>query len=111
MKQEEYRSCISKGLTGKKFDKEQRKLEFCIVSKLCSSKAKDRKEAEHLCSLPKEPKPPKLHSKGKGKSDEKKLAELAHCMADNIDMDQASNINSIEIAIANALMACGLNND
>lgn len=52
-----YRSCMATGLKDKKLSKDERKLEFCTLSKLCSGKAKDRGEAESLCSLPKEPKP------------------------------------------------------
>lgn len=105
MSQEDYQNCVAKGLRGKTLDKEERRLEFCIVSKLCSSKAKDREEAKYLCSLPKEPKAPK--SKGNGaKSCEKEVFELAHCIAENIDMDLASNINSVETALVNAMMEC-----
>jgi len=113
MGQEEYRSCMSKNMGGgrlKGLSKEERRIEFCTIAKSCS-KGMPYEEAKKVCSLPKEPKPPKLHSKGKGKSDERRLLELGHCMAENIDMDQASNINSIETAIVNALMACGLKND
>lgn len=106
MKREEYNSCISVGLKGKKFDKEQRKLEFCIVSKTCSGKAKDREEAKYLCSLPKEPKPAKVSKRRDGKSCEKEVVELAHCMKENIDMNLASNVNSVEVAIINAMMEC-----
>lgn len=106
MDRESYNACISKGLTGKKFDKEQRKLEFCIVSKQCSSKAKDRSEAERLCSLPKEPKAPKATKAKRGQTCEKEVLQLAHCIVDKIDMNLARNINSIETAIVNAMIEC-----
>lgn len=104
---EEYRSCIAKGLKGKQLNKEERKLEFCIVSKLCSKKSKNREDAREVCLLPKEPKPLKARGKKDGaKSCEKGVLELAHCMVDKIDMNLASNINSVETALVNALMEC-----
>lgn len=106
MRREEYNACISKGLKGKTFGKEERKLEFCVVAKLCSSKIKDREEAERICSLPKEPKPLKASKKQKPQSCEKEVAKVAHCMVDKIDMNLASNINSIETAIINAMVEC-----
>lgn len=53
----QYNSCIAAGLKGKKMDAQTRRLEFCIVSKTCSGKARDRSEAQRLCSLPKPEKP------------------------------------------------------
>jgi hypothetical protein len=57
MDRAEYNSCIANGLRGKKLGKEERKLEFCIISKTCSGKARSREEAARVCSLPKPPKP------------------------------------------------------
>jgi hypothetical protein len=56
MNRQEYNSCISIGLKGKKLSKEERKTEFCVTSKLCSKKAKTREEALKLCAMPKEEK-------------------------------------------------------
>lgn len=50
MGKEDYRNCVGAGLKGKTLGKEERKLEFCIISKLCSQKAKDREEAKKLCA-------------------------------------------------------------
>jgi hypothetical protein len=56
MDRQTYNSCIAKGLKDKKLNKEERKLEFCILAKTCSGKAKDREEAKIICSQPKPPK-------------------------------------------------------
>lgn len=106
MDRAKYAKCIGDGLRGKTLGKEERKLEFCIISKLCSSKVKDREEAKRICSLPKEPKPLKASKRSKGKSCEKQVFELAHCMVEHIDMNLASNVNSIETAIINSMMEC-----
>lgn len=109
MGRKEYAQCVGQGLRGKQFSKEERRLEFCILSKLCSGKSKTREEAKFICSQPKAPKPAKarVHSP---QSCEKNALELAHCMVDVIDMDKASNINSVETAIVNALIQCGCKN-
>ena len=53
----EYRQCMAQGLRGKTgLHKEERQLLFCSQSKLCSSKASTREEAEEICRLPKAPK-------------------------------------------------------
>jgi len=102
-----YNACIGKAIRGKKLTKEERKLEFCIVSKLCSGKTSSRDEAQRICSLPKPPKTAKTRrSKKGGQSCEKEVLALSHCVAENIDMNLASNINSVEMAVANALMVC-----
>jgi hypothetical protein len=52
----DYRGCVSAGLKGKKFPNViERRKAFCILTKLCSKKAKDEKEALELC-LKKNPK-------------------------------------------------------
>ena len=109
MKQEEYRSCVAKGLTGKTLKPNERKLEFCIVAKLCSKKAGSREEAELVCkeSINK-PKPLKLPSKKRStKSCEKQATELVDCIINNIPQDSLCNINKLQIAIGDALILCG----
>ena len=59
MDRKHFNECISAGLKGKKFTKEERRLEFCVLAKLCSQKSKNREEAKHICSQPKKPKPVK----------------------------------------------------
>jgi len=59
MDREKYNTCIRPYIKGKDKTKEQRQQDFCVGAKICSSKAKDEKEATYLCSLPKEPKPEK----------------------------------------------------
>lgn len=100
----EYTSCIRPYITGSK-PKEQRKLDFCVGAKICSGRAKTREEAIEICSRPKEPKPAKA-SRKKGQSCEKEVLELSQCMVEHIDMNLASNINSVGTAIANAMAAC-----
>jgi len=104
---QEYNTCISKGLRGKTLGKEERQQEFCIVAKLCSGKAKDRAEAKMICSQPKQPKPSKNPRPGKkGINCEEDMLKIAECLVDHIDMNMASNINSIGPAVANALIEC-----
>ena len=109
MKREEFNQCLGQGMRGKKLTKEERKLEFCAVAKVCSGKSRSREDALEVCrtslSQPREPKV-RGKRKGAGQSCEKDTLKLAHCAAERIDMNLASNVNSIEAAIANALMEC-----
>jgi len=115
MKQEEYRSCMSQNMGGgrlKGLSKEDRKIEFCTIAKQCS-KGIPYEEAKQVCLLPKEPKPAKAF-KGKrstGQSCEKSAQKVAECvvsrLVDNgVYRDQALNINSVGVAVANALLEC-----
>ena len=67
-----YNQCVADALTGKKFSKEERKLEFCMAAKTCSGKASSRSEASQMCELsasqPKEPKTRKRRSSSGGSS-------------------------------------------
>ena len=75
-----YNTCVGDGLRGKQLDKEARKREFCIVSKLCSSKAKTREEANEMCeNAP--PKEPKVRRKKKDQGDVTCEVQLAQCLA------------------------------
>jgi hypothetical protein len=78
---------------------------FCVSAKLCSQKATTIDEARVLCEMPREPKPRKVR-RNSAKSCEKEVQELARCMADKIDMNLAANINSVEMAIVNAMIEC-----
>ena len=65
MRQEDYRSCMSKKMKGLKgISKEQRRLEFCVSAKECS-KGTSREEAERICNIsmsqPREPKARRGH--------------------------------------------------
>lgn len=53
---EEYNICMRPYMTGSK-PKEQRKLDFCVGAKICSSRAETREEAETLCGQPKAQQP------------------------------------------------------
>jgi len=108
MKREEYNQCIGEALRGKTFSPTERKLEFCVASKVCS-KGLSREQAAQTCKVSlSQPREPKVRGKrkGAGQSCEKDTLKLAHCAAERIDMNLASNVNSIEAAIANALMEC-----
>ena len=74
-----YSACIGDGLRGKKMGKEERKLEFCVVSKLCSRKAGSREEAVRICSQPKPPKPEKTRKRS-GKGSAPALSEGNQCL-------------------------------
>lgn len=107
----EYAQCVGQGLKGKQFTKEERKLEFCTLSKLCSGKAKTREEAERICRLPKAPKPVKSKGVKQSQSCEKSAYQVAECVVsylneNTIYRDQALNINSVGSAITNALIEC-----
>lgn len=60
MDRAQYSGCIGDAMRGKKLTREERKLEFCVASKLCSGKASSQEEARQICSLPKPPKEPKV---------------------------------------------------
>ena len=106
---EEYNKCMIPYITGSK-PQEQRKLDFCVGAKICS-KGVSREEAERLCRLPKEPKPAKTSQKRDGgKSCEKEVMELSQCMLDYFEANdiykQVLNINSVGVAMVNAMMEC-----
>lgn len=69
MKREDYNQCMRPYITGSK-PKEQRKLDFCIGAKVCSSKAKNKEEAKQMCMLPKTPKLPRKSTRQKQKEQE-----------------------------------------
>jgi len=105
---EQYNKCMVPYMKGGGDD---RKLRFCIGAKLCSGKSKTEEEAKALCSLPKEPKPAKTRKSGGGaKSCEKEVTELAQCMLDYFEENgiyqQVLNINSVGVAMTNALLEC-----
>jgi hypothetical protein len=89
-----YNACVGEGMKGKHLTKDERKLEFCIASKLCSGKAGDRDEAQRLCSLPKPPKEPKLR---------RHRAEATPAPDDACDLNQfldvASQFNNVYIGV------------
>jgi hypothetical protein len=105
MDRKQYNQCIAPYMRGSK-PKEQRQFDMCVGAKICSGKAGTEEEARGICSLPKEPKPIKTGQIKRGQSCEKDVAKLAQCIVSKIDMNLASNINSIELAIMNALMEC-----
>ena len=111
MNREEYNSCVAKGMSGKTFTAEQRKLEFCVVAKLCSGKTGTREEAIKICSEPKEPKEPKQRRSRRnarqiGSLDSKGIKKVATCMVKVLDRDLLAHEDSMALAIANALDEC-----
>jgi len=100
---QEYTSCVGQGMKGKKLSREERQLEFCVVSKLCSQKTSNREEAIRLCNLPKEPKLEKTRvTRKKAGFNEKDTLKLARCMVNKMDMERIPD----EVSLANALLEC-----
>ena len=105
MERQKYNTCMVPYMKGQGLSKEERQLRFCVGAKLCSGKTSDEEEAQRICLIPKPEKPPKTSNK-KEASCEDSCLHLAHCMVDKINMDQASNVNSIETAMINAMIEC-----
>ena len=105
MDQATYNKCIGDRMRGKKFSPEERKLQFCVSSKVCSKGISEGK-AKTICSLPKEPKLPKARKLKKGQTCEKEVLGLTKCIIGRIDMDKVSNINTLQTALTNAMMEC-----
>lgn len=109
MDRKQYTACMVPFMKGGGPD---RKLRFCIGAKLCSGKSKTEEEAKKVCLLPKEPKPAKaLKRKGAGQSCDKVAGKLAECVVSRLVdngayKNQALNINSVGVAVANAIMEC-----
>ncbi len=84
LNREDYNACISTALKGKQLGKDERKLEFCVASKLCSGKAATREEATQVCSVPKLPK----WARGLTKEDEENVscADRMRRSVNNIDV-------------------------
>lgn len=49
MDRKEYNQCVGGHLKGKKLNKEERKVAFCVASKICSGKASTEDEARAIC--------------------------------------------------------------
>ena len=96
MKQEEYRSCMTKNMGGgrlKGLSKEDRKIEFCAIAKQCS-KGLPYEEAEKLCAeAALIPKAPRAKSK-KGALD---ITGLANCIIMALDGSEISQANLVPI--------------
>ena len=112
MDQEQYRNCMSKSMTGRQFGPGERKQAFCEAAKRCSGKASSQEEAAEMCRN----RPPKVlkerkrrRLKGEGEGCDARVLKLAHCVAEAIDQDAVSNVNSAEMALANALLKCECN--
>ena len=97
MSKEDYRNCVGEGLRGKTLGKEERKQEFCIISKLCSQRAKDREEAKKLCAeATLNPTAKKTKKPRKCKID---TGALAGCIIKALG-DEEINLNILTTAIA-----------
>lgn len=106
MDRKAYNQCVASGLKGKSLSKDERQLEFCIVSKLCSKKASGREEAKKICELPKPPKPTKSRMPRSEKAIIKEIQTEVQCIIPKLNIDRASNINSLEMEIVNAMIQC-----
>lgn len=99
MDRERYTNCMKPFITGSGKSPEERRLSFCAGAKVCSGKAKDAKEAVHICQTepPKPPKEPKVGGTRRvGKIDP---VVLATCIIQNIDGEFSSH--NLSVAIAN----------
>ena len=107
-KLEEYRKCMVPFISGQGKTKEQRKLDFCAGSKLCSHKASSREEANKICrSQP--PKPPKVRGARRVKGVvpcEQDAAELAGCMVNVVSYPLPKNRQELQQNIFNAIHEC-----
>ena len=104
-----YNNCMSPHMKGGGPD---RKIRFCIGAKLCSGKFSTEEEAKKACLIPKEPKPLKVKAKrGGAESCEKSAVKVAECVVsrlveNGVYKNQALNINSVGVAVTNALLEC-----
>jgi len=109
MDRKQYNQCMIPFMKGSK-PKEQRQFDMCVGAKICSGKAGNEEEAKSICSLPKEPKPVKIAQVKRGQSCEREAGKLAQCMMNYFETNnlyrQILNVNSVEIAIENALLEC-----
>lgn len=96
---EEYNACMKPYMTGSK-PKEQRQLDFCVGAKLCSGKAKDEKEAERVCLLPKPPKEEKERKRREVPTCN--VEQIVSCLIDNLDTDA----DDVEAALRKAVSVC-----
>jgi len=106
MDRKTYNQCIASGLKGKKLSRDERQLEFCVVSKLCSKKASNRGEAERICKLPKPPKSTRSRTPRSEKAIIKEIEAEMLCIIPKINMDKTSNINTLEMELTNAMFQC-----
>ncbi len=92
MDRKAYNECISKGLKGKKLDKEERKLLFCVTSKLCSQKVNTEEEAIRVCKLPKPEKEPKAPKRRGGKANcEADMSKVATCLVGKLTANSTTD--------------------
>lgn len=108
MDRKDYNQCMIPFMKGSK-PKEKRQFDMCVGAKICA-KGMSEEEAKSICSLPKEPKPVKVGRVKKGQSCEKEVGKLSECMMNYFETNnvykQILNINTVELAIGNALMEC-----
>ena len=67
MDKKKYNTCVGDALRGKSYTKEERKMEFCIASKLCSGKSSSREAAIKTCEAKASQPKPATTSKTRGK--------------------------------------------
>ncbi len=96
-----YNACMAEGLQGKTLSKEERKLEFCVLSKTCSGKAATPAEAKKIC-LETPPAPPKPKHSKKAYMDPD---QLAACVVPKLSVLKLTEHN-IHDALSSALGQC-----
>lgn len=111
MDRQAYNQCIKEKMQGKQFTGPERKKEFCISAKLCSQKSATRDEAAQVCSLPKEPKEPKVHRAAhKGGKKKIRVVLLTNSMClpcESVKRDLSTEIKDGLIEVIDVLKPAG----
>lgn len=106
MDREAYNKCMSPYIKGTGKTKEQRQLDFCSGAKICTGKAKDMEEAQHIClTTPKKEKEPRT-SGGikKGARCASDMENVATCVIEKITPEK---FNTEALLAALQECACG----
>ncbi len=111
MDRKAYNSCLSPYIKGKGKPKEQRRLDFCIGAKMCTSKASNQDEAKKICLAmppkpPREPRERRAKRGGDSRNCGQKMVDLARCASRKIELTQLTQEN-FTMALAEALRGCG----
>lgn len=110
MERQIYNDCMRKFITGAGKTPEERKLSFCAGAKVCSGKAKDIKEAVHICQTtppkpPKEKKEKKVSARAETADCSKDMGKLAECAINVVDFSVLTEKN-FEATLAEVLRRC-----
>lgn len=107
MTKEQYQSCMTSGMRSmpKGISREQRGLEFCVIAKQCSGKAKSRDEALEICSH-RPPKPFKEKKRRQGRTCEQDAFELATCMGNTVSYPLPNNRGELQRNLQASIEGC-----